>query len=247
MALVDTFENQGNYLFRNRGVLPAVLVIMSVPVVYLTPVDHLGTDCMKWITILAVFLSSLGFFIRSWAIGTTPKGTSGRNTEGQVAESLNTLGIYSIVRHPLYLGNYFMWIGIIIFIFNLWFVLLVSLAFWIYYERIMYAEERFLERKFGQAYMDWTKTVPAFIPDIRKYQPAETAFSFVSVLRREYSGFLATVISFAFIDYLRVFFQSGELKSMRLSAFFLISGLIITLILRTLKHNTRILDEEGRS
>jgi len=62
------------------------------------------------ITYIAIALSMFGFIIRAIAIGTTPKGTSGRNTkEGQVAESLNTKGIYSMVRHPLYLGNYFMW------------------------------------------------------------------------------------------------------------------------------------------
>ena len=34
------------------------------------------------------------------------KNTSGRNTHDQVADSLNTSGIYSIVRHPLYVGNF---------------------------------------------------------------------------------------------------------------------------------------------
>ena len=60
------------------------------------------------------------------AIGTSNKHTSGRSTKEQVADALNTKGIYSTVRHPLYLGNYFMWIGIVMFTYNIWFVLVVS-------------------------------------------------------------------------------------------------------------------------
>ena len=55
-------------------------------------------------------------------VGFTPRGTSGRNTkEGQVAESLNTLGMYSMCRHPLYLGNLLMWLGIVMYMGHLWF------------------------------------------------------------------------------------------------------------------------------
>ena len=89
------------------------------------------------------------FWVRSYTIGTTPRGTSGRNTEEQVAEQLNSSGIYSTVRHPLYLGNYLMWIGIVLFTKSISFTIIVSLMYWLYYERIMFAEERFLERKFG--------------------------------------------------------------------------------------------------
>jgi protein-S-isoprenylcysteine O-methyltransferase Ste14 len=247
MALIDSFERQGNFLFRNRSYIPVVLYVISIPVVYFTPVKALSDSCISWVTYSAIALSMAGFLIRMRAIGTTPRGTSGRNTNEQVAESLNTKGIYSTVRHPLYLGNYLMWLGIMIFTFNAWFVLAVSLAFWIYYERIMYAEERFLEKKFGQVYLSWASTVPAFIPGMKNYTPSETPFSIISVLRREYSGFLATVLSFTFIDYLRAFASESSFEQLRLSGIFLGIAVVITLILRTLKHSTHLLDEEGRS
>ena len=111
----------------------------------------------------------------------------------------------------------------------------------------MFAEERFLEGKFGEEYMNWSQKVPAFIPCFKNYRKSETPFSPVSVLRREYSGFLATVFSFAFIDYLRYFFIHDKIDIYRTSTYVLIIALIITIILRTLKHNTRLLNEEGRS
>lgn len=247
MALLHSFEKSGNYLFRHRGQIPVVLFVLVVPVLYFTNSSQLKEITRMAITYLAILVSFSGFLIRAISIGTTPKGTSGRNTKEQVADSLNQKGIYSMVRHPLYLGNYLMWIGIVIFSFNFYFVLLVSLAFWLYYERIMFAEERFLEGKFGNAYMEWSKKVPAFIPSYRIYIKGDIAFSMKSVLRREYSGVLATVFSFAFIDHLRHFFESGNFDPFRLSSYALALTLLMTLILRTLKHSTHILDEEGRS
>ncbi|MDZ7743940.1 MAG: isoprenylcysteine carboxylmethyltransferase family protein [Bacteroidota bacterium] len=199
------------------------------------------------LTAVAICLSALGFFIRAYSIGTTPKGTSGRNTEKQVAESLNKTGIYSLVRHPLYVGNYFMWIGIVLFTFNVYFVIIVSLAFWLYYERIMFAEERFLEKKFGEPYMAWSKTVPAFIPSFRNYQKGDIRFSLKSVLRREYSGFLATVLCFAFIDLMRFYLLTGQFEWQRTSVYVSAGSVILTLVLRSLKHHTSLLDEAGRS
>lgn len=248
MALIHSFEKSGNWLFRHRGELPVVLFLLAAPVVYFTQTEWLGGLGKEILTYISIFLSVLGFIIRAISIGTTPKGTSGRNTkEGQVAESLNTSGIYSMLRHPLYLGNYFMWIGIVLFTMNFSFVIVISLAFWLYYERIMFAEERFLERKFGQSYLDWSLTTPAFLPSLSNYQKNTIPFSMKSVLRREYSGVLATVLGFVFIDLLRTYFQTGVISWQTNSVYALAVAALMALILRSLKHYTQLLKEEGRS
>lgn len=247
MALLHSFEKSGNVLFRYRGQIPVILFLLAIPVIYFTDYSHLNEIKQLILTYISVVLSIIGFWIRAVAIGTTPKGTSGRNTKTQVAESLNRTGIYSMVRHPLYLGNYLMWIGIVAFTFNIYFVVLVSLAFWLYYERIMFAEERFLEKKFGDDYMSWSKKVPAFIPCYRKYIKGEIPFSFITVFRREYSGVLATVFGFAFIDHIRFYFIHGRFDIDRISTYALAAALILALILRTIKHHTKLLNEEDRS
>ncbi|NCA85402.1 MAG: lipid A phosphate methyltransferase [Clostridia bacterium] len=248
MALIHSFESSGNYLFRNRSWLPVFLFVPAAAVVWFTNITWLNGFWYQMVTALALLASIAGFVVRAIAIGTTPAGTSGRNTsEGQVAEQLNTGGIYSTIRHPLYLGNYLMWIGIVIFTFNIYFVIIVSLAFWLYYERIMFAEERFLERKFGDAYLEWSCTAPAFIPSFKNYRKSPMGFSFKTILRREYSGVLATVIGFAFIDNLRWYFLTHTFDPLRTVNIILIITILIVLILRTLKHNTRLLQEQGRS
>lgn len=247
MALIHSFEKNGNVLFRYRGQIPVILFLLAIPVIYFTDYSQLNEINQPALTYISIILSFIGFWIRAISIGTTPKGTSGRNTKSQVAETLNKTGIYSMVRHPLYLGNYLMWIGIVVFTFNIYFVVIVSLAFWLYYERIMFAEERFLEKKFGDDYLNWSKKVPAFFPCYRKYIKGEIRFSFKTVLRREYSGVLATVFGFAFIDHLRFYFIYGYFDIYRISTYILAIALILAFTLRTVKHHTRLLNEEDRS
>lgn len=248
MALVESFEKNGNWLFRYRGQIPVILFVAAIPVIYFTDLSWLDTNTRNILTVVAIITSSLGFIIRAIAIGTTPVGTSGRNTkEGQVAESLNTKGIYSTVRHPLYLGNYFMWIGIVLYTFNITFVVIVSLLFWLYYERIMFAEERFLERKFGDAYMKWASKTPAFIPCFRKYIKNNLPLSYKSILKREYSGALATVFGFVFIDDLRRYFSSGSFDIDTTAHWVLAVTLFIVIVLRSIKHHTKLFKEAGRS
>lgn len=245
MALINELEKQGNFLFKYRGQFPVVLFILAIPFLYFTDSTH--PLLAENYSVLAIALSLVGFLIRAYTIGTTPRGTSGRNTKEQVAEVLNSTGIYSMVRHPLYLGNYFMWIGIVVFTFNWYFVVVVSLLYWVYYERIMFAEERFLERKFGQQYLEWASKLPAFIPKFSQFKKSNIPFSLVSVLRREYSGVLATVIGFVFVLLLRNFFEGNKVLVSESWLNVLAITTLVSLVLRTLKRSTTLLDEEGRS
>jgi protein-S-isoprenylcysteine O-methyltransferase Ste14 len=246
MALIHSFETSGNTLFRFRGQIPVVLFVLAAPVLYFTDYTFLTKDIFFILTIVAIIISFAGFLVRAYAIGTTPKGTSGRNRNEQVAESLNVKGIYSVVRHPLYIGNYLMWVGIVIFTFNIYFIILVSLAFWLYYERIMFAEERYLEKKFGDEFLDWSQKVPAFIPAFGKFKKSEIPFSFKSILRREYSGILATAVGFAYIDLLRIYFLTDKFVWNRISVYAVAASALLAIILRMLKHSN-MLNEEGRS
>lgn len=249
MALIHSFEKSGNLLFQYRGQIPVILFILAVPVIYATNYELLTThEIYYWILMgVSIALSLTGQIIRAIAIGTASKNTSGRNTKEQVAEALNTKGIYSTMRHPLYVGNYFMWIGIVVFTGNIWFIVLVSLAFWLYYERIMFAEERFLERKFGDDYLDWSKKVPAFLPSFKNYKKTAIPFSMKTILRREYSGITATIIGFLFVEVLRNFFDNYTFDFRWSYVIVFAVALFISLFLRTLKHHTKILFEEDRS
>jgi len=247
MALIRSFEQQGNLLFKYRGQFPVLLFVLVIPFIYFSDYLSLSSGVISCLIYSSVFLSLIGFLIRFYTIGTTPKGTSGRNTNKQVANELNSSGMYSMLRHPLYLGNFLIWLGISVSSFNLYFVGIMSLLFWIYYERIMFAEERFLERKFGKEYLDWSNQVPAFIPSILNFKRSKVPFSIITVLRREYSSLLACVIGFAYIEFLKNYKIEGLLGLNQQTWFILLSVLILALILRSLKHYTSLLNEVDRS
>ncbi len=250
MALIEEFDKSGNWLFRWRSFLPLALYVMAAFVILTEADQHLPHFDETWAWV-CIAVSFLGLLIRAITIGYTPKGTSGRNTkEGQVAEVLNTKGIYSTVRHPLYLGNFFMWLGIIIYVGNWWFTIVCSLLFWLYYERIMFAEEFFLRKKFGQVYLNWAEKTPPFWPSLSHWQSAGWEFSIKNVLKREYNGFFAIFISFTLLDVLKNYVHYG-IASWRdaVSPFWLWAlavSFVIFIVLRSMKKYTKMLDAKGR-
>jgi len=243
MALLDSFEKQGNLLFKYRGQFPILLFLLVIPFVYSNE-NMLDKDPTL---IISYLISILGFLIRFITIGTTPKGTSGRNTKKQVADELNYMGMYSMSRHPLYLGNFLIWIGICLSTFSVYFVITVVLLFWLYYERIMFAEESFLIKKHGEKYLKWSNSVPAFVPNIFKYKKTEVSFSIISILRREYASILSAVLGFIYVEVLVNYFERNEIFLHPISFKILLITLFIVLVLRSLKHYTKLLNEHDRS
>ena len=176
MALREEFESSGNWLFRWRSYLP--LAFIGVFLLALREYEYPGHSenlAHLW-EAFCLFVSFLGLGFRIFTIGYTPGRTSGRNTKTQVADTLNTRGAYSVVRNPLYVGNFLMWLGIALFPCLWWLALIYILAFWLYYERIIFAEEAYLRTKFGDEYLSWANSTPVFIPRFNKYRKADEIF-----------------------------------------------------------------------
>jgi protein-S-isoprenylcysteine O-methyltransferase Ste14 len=245
MALVHEFENSGNWLFKRRGWLPVILVAAGLIMMYLGNRQAILFDLRDEMIFLGVSL--LGEAIRIITVGFAPKNTSGRNTAGgQIADELNVTGVYSIVRHPLYVGNFFMWLGPVLFLRSAWFDVVFCLIYWLYYERIMFAEEQFLRRKFGEAYDIWSATVGSFIPFSIKYTPPKLPFSILNVLKREYNSFVNIFVIFFMLDVFRNFYLSERIYFTRIWLILFIAALVIWAIIRAIHKYTKWLEVEGR-
>lgn len=242
MALREDFENTGNWLFKWRSYLPLIMIgifLLAMTEYHYPRLHHI------W-EILCLIVSFFGLGIRVFTIGHTPKRTSGRNSKHQVAESLNTTGIYSVVRHPLYVGNFFIGLGWVLFINLWWLILIYILAFCLYYERIIFAEEEFLRNKFGNEYIEWANQTPVFIPRFSQYKKADLPFSFRNVLKREYNGLLTVVIVMYFLEVVGDFFVKGKFDYDFGWILLVLGSFIIWFILRYFKKHTRVLHVEGR-
>src|SRR2546422_497608 len=71
------------------------------------------------------------------------------------------------------------------------------LAFWLYYERIMFAEEAFLRQKFGETYQRLAATTPAFFPRFGQWRKPSLPFSWRNVMRREYTALMLLILCHA--------------------------------------------------
>jgi uncharacterized membrane-anchored protein/protein-S-isoprenylcysteine O-methyltransferase Ste14 len=199
MRLVQRIEHEGRFLFRWRSFfLP--LVLMPLTIVALAQGGTLNEYREHvWLT-FCVAISFLGLGIRCVTIGFAAPGTSGRNTRAQKADDLNTTGLYSLVRHPLYVGNFIIVLGIVLAPMAWWLVPIVCLTYWVYIERVCAAEEVYLAEKFGSRFTDWAARTPAFLPRFDGWRPTELPFSFQRVLRREYHALFVIVTAFFFVE-----------------------------------------------
>lgn len=246
MGLQRELTSTGNWLFQWRSYLPILVVVGAIVSMLPNPVlKHDGTvpDVLE---VIALGISFSGMFIRAIIVAHTPAGTSGRNTGEQVAESLNTTGIYSTVRHPLYLANFLIGLGLACFTLTWWFVVIYTLTFWLYYERIMLAEEAFLRSKFGEQFNEWAQRTPVFIPSWKHYRPPQLKFSLRNVLRREYNTLFQIVVVGFLLELFSDWFDSGKISISPPWCIFLLCGTFIWGVLRTLKRHTTILEVEGR-
>ncbi len=240
MALQEELKRQGDFLFIHRSYLPIIILVIGLSV-FTYSGYHKAENPDTWFSVaydyICLGVSLSGLLIRVVTVGHTPKNTSGRNTKaGQVAEELNTSGIYSTVRHPLYLGNFFMWLGVAMLTQNSWFIVAFILFYALYYERIMYAEEAFLRNKFGQDYLEWAEKTPAIFPSFKNHVKPKYRFNIKKVLKKEKNGLWAVFLLF-WIFNLAGDLISGGTFEVKLSFWFFgaVISTILYMVLRVMK------------
>ena len=245
MALVHELERSGNWLFRRRSWLPVVFIAAGIAALYLTNRQAIIFNLTPELLFLGVSL--LGEAVRVYTVGHAAKNTSGRNTvAGQIADELNTTGIYSLVRHPLYIGNFLMWLGPVLFVRSPVFLIIFILVYWLYYERIIFAEEQFLRKKFGDAYDIYSEKVRAVLPRFKGFVKPSLPFSLKSVLKREYNSFVNIFLIFTLLDLFRNYFLSGRIYLTPMWIYMTVPTLIIWLVIRLMHKKTGLLKEDDR-
>jgi protein-S-isoprenylcysteine O-methyltransferase Ste14 len=75
------------------------------------------------------------------------------------AASLQTNGVYGISRNPMYVGLAFVYLGITCFIGNWWNIILFPLLILIIQGFVIKSEEKYLERAFGDKYLEYKRRV----------------------------------------------------------------------------------------
>lgn len=253
MSLQESMVKSGHFFFRWRSYVPLLFIApLILAFEESAQMEYILGDNVEDLFVLFSFIISLiGLGIRCFTVGFIPGRTSGRNTTEQRADFLNTTGMYSIVRNPLYLGNFIIILGVMLSIKVWWLALIFTLAFFIYMERIILAEEDFLHNKFGASYDAWRARTPVIIPKFSQWSAPDMEFSWKTVLKREYPGLLAIGTAFLVTELIvDLWFERESLREWLIEDMVWPIGyaiiLIICLTLRTLKKHTNVLKVEGR-
>jgi hypothetical protein len=191
--------------------------------------------------LLCFFLALGGEAIRIVAVGYAADGTSGRNVKRQIADEINRTGIYSLFRHPLYLGNFIIWLSIALLTRIWWLVLIFTILYWLYYERIILAEESFLEEKFGDDFHAFAGSVNVLLPKLKEYQPNKYVFRPCRVLRKENSTVFGIIVVFTLIELIRNYFSEKLIFLQAHWITFLVLFSVAYFVLRILKSYTDLL------
>ena len=211
MILAERLIEDGRRLFASRAVMP--LIVLPLLVLVLPEAeraeDALGEQGSAMVEWLALAVAFAGLALRVITVAFAPEGTSSRDTRALRAPALNTTGAYSLMRHPLYLGSALMWVGVAMSLRVWWFVVIVALVYWLYVERLMLAEEVFLEGLFGDQFRRWAGQTPGFLPSLRGWRPASGSIQWRRVLS-EHNGLLGLSFALLFLQILEDIQFSGE-------------------------------------
>lgn len=123
--------------------------------------------------LLGLAVALVGEGLRLW--GVLYAGSATRTTGRVGADRLVTDGPYAHVRNPLYIGNFFLSIGILImsWAWMPWLLLVLLGAFALQYGSIVHEEEGFLAGRFGDTYAEYCRRVPRWVPRLRGFSNTE--------------------------------------------------------------------------
>jgi len=102
---------------------------------------------------VGLVLCALGEALRLWAAGYVRK-----------SRVLETRGPYAFVRHPQYLGNTLIAVGLSLAAGRPWAILVWAGMFWLLYVPAIAREDAKLRRRFQEQWDEWGPKTPAVVP-----------------------------------------------------------------------------------
>lgn len=205
MALLEEFEKQGRGLSKyGKGIPFTVLMIAYILLLkgerYPASFYFQETFAEELYEDLCVILSLVGFAIYSYSLGAATVPPLKR-TKGRATDSYQQTGIYSVVRHPKYIGMVTMWMGPALITGFLWFEIAYWLFCWLYYERIMAAEETNTRSLLSPIYRNVADKTPAFIPNILLFKKPQFPFDWRKAVLREDNQLTYVTVAFFIFDF----------------------------------------------
>jgi protein-S-isoprenylcysteine O-methyltransferase Ste14 len=180
---------------RKAALWVLTLALLGSMAVFATPLDQpLLHEVVEWVGRFLIVVCIVG---RCWCtlyIG------------GRKIAELVRIGPYSMMRNPLYTMSFIGAAGVGAQTGSLVMAALFALIAWVVFRTVVAREEKFLSGRFGEAYADYLRSVPRFLPNLRLWaspewvevRPDRLVLTFIDGL-----WFLAAIPVFEGIDWLQ--------------------------------------------
>ena len=152
-----------NGLF-NHPALRRMLVRLRVPLFIVLGIALIWYARRDWFA-PALAVSLFGEAIQLWCFASLQKN-----------EVLAANGPYALVRNPMYLGRYFLLLGMLMLPGNAWLPVAFTIVYYFYMVNRVRREEALLAPTFGDAYAQYCAAVPRFLPRLIPHAGGRIAF-----------------------------------------------------------------------
>jgi len=198
MLLKDLLLEIGDFCRINKSLqyLPYILVILIELENFKNVNESIPFE------IFCFLVTLFGVLIRVYAIAYSPQKIT--------SDKLITKGVYSIVRNPLYLGNFFIFFGITMMSQSWEIIITNSLLMLIFYSLVVLKEENVLYEKFKDEYALWAQKVNCFIPSFKNYQKPDEKFNLKNVIINEHDTWLLVTVCFVGLEVIRGYFEVNK-------------------------------------
>jgi protein-S-isoprenylcysteine O-methyltransferase Ste14 len=205
---------QGWFKFKKIRLL---LAWGSIPILIVC--SNMNDQTFRWGIVLLI----AGEAIRFWALGFMEKK----------GKKLAMSGPYAFVRNPLYVGNFFLGLGVAVIVWN-WIIGIVFLVGFLgIYAGTIRGEEKHLREMFGKTYEDYCKSVPSFFPRLTPYKaPEKDSFLWSRIVKHhEYITVLGIALMVLLIHLYDDLFLAKEPLAEEIPLLIAAGVVILTLVL----------------
>jgi protein-S-isoprenylcysteine O-methyltransferase Ste14 len=139
--------------------VPLLTVLLGVALQWLMPIElaakpSLGLRLAFGGTVVAAAILGLGL----WAVSLVRRSGQSENPWKPTTEII-VRGPFRFTRNPMYLQMVLVCVGFSILLWNVWVLLLTPACVWALTHLVIKPEEAYLERKFGETYLDYKRRV----------------------------------------------------------------------------------------
>ena len=140
-----------NRLFNHPG-LRSLAVKLRIPIIVVAGLAVIRYADPRWLW-AGFAISMAGEFIQLWSFASLNKNVD-----------LAAQGPYALVRNPMYLGRFFILLGVLALLGNVWLLIVYAIGYWFYMANRVGREERRLRQVLGAPYEAYCAEVSRFVP-----------------------------------------------------------------------------------